>query len=331
MDMSGAGKGGRAQAAGKKYSMKAASMRTGLTPHAIRAWERRYGAVSPSRDSNNRRYYDEGDIERLTLLHKATEAGFQIGSIAGYSGDELRGLLAGAAVKAESPGAFGPDDTPKESPDDPAGYFERFIFYLERMDAQALDSLLVSAEAALGRNALLERIVVPLMEKIGDMWRRGEIRIAHEHLATQTVRTFLGGLLSSQSIYPGAPHALVTTPSNQVHELGALAAAVAASSEGWNVSYLGPNLPAEEIAGAVAHFRSKAVIMSLVYPEADPLVESDIRKLRRLLPGTPFIVGGRARESYSAVLAETGCIAVDHLYGLRRALETLQRHAPHQP
>ncbi len=307
--------------------MKAASKRTGLTPHAIRAWERRYGAVSPSRDSNNRRYYDEGQIERLTLLHKATEAGFQIGSIAGYTGDELRELLVSVPEKAAVPGDAASSGPSGEAPA-PGEYIELFRLYLERMDVKALDALLVSAEAALGRNALLERMVVPLMEKIGDMWRRGEIRIAHEHLATQTVRTFLGGLLSSQSIYPGAPHALVTTPSNQVHELGALAAAVAASSEGWNVGYLGPNLPAEEIAGAVAHFRSKAVIMSLVYPEADPLVESDIRKLRRHLPGTPFIVGGRARESYSAVLAETNTIVVDHLYSLRRALETLQRTAP---
>ncbi len=81
--MNGTGKGSR-ESAVKRYSMKAVSLRTGLTPHAIRAWERRYGAVSPSRDSNNRRCYDEGDVERLTLLHKATEAGFHIGSIAGY-------------------------------------------------------------------------------------------------------------------------------------------------------------------------------------------------------------------------------------------------------
>ena len=322
--MNGTGKGSR-ESAVKRYSMKAVSLRTGLTPHAIRAWERRYGAVSPSRDSNNRRCYDEGDVERLTPLHKATEAGFHIGSIAGYSGDELRDLL------TETPGRSGkssPIPTPgmdEEVSGNPEDYVEKFILALEKMDVKSLDSLLAVAEIDLGRNVLVDRVVVPLMERVGDMWRRGEIRIAHEHLATQTVRTFLGGLLSSQGTYPRAPHALVTTPSNQVHELGALAAAVAASSEGWNVNYLGPNLPAEEIAGAVNHFGSKAVILSLVYPESDFMVENEIRKLRKHLPGVPFVVGGRARQSYAQVLKETGAIIVDDLYGLRRALEALLR------
>ena len=322
--MNGTEKGSR-ESAVKRYSMKAVSLRTGLTPHAIRAWERRYGAVSPSRDSNNRRCYDEGDVERLTLLHKATEAGFHIGSIAGYSGDELRDLL------TETPGRSGkafPIPTPgmdEEVSGNPEDYVEKFILALEKMDVKSLDSLLAVAEIDLGRNVLVDRVVVPLMERVGDMWRRGEIRIAHEHLATQTVRTFLGGLLSSQGTYPRAPHALVTTPSNQVHELGALAAAVAASSEGWNVNYLGPNLPAEEIAGAVNHFGSKAVILSLVYPESDFMVENEIRKLRKHLPGVPFVVGGRARQSYAQVLKETGAIIVDDLYGLRRALEALLR------
>ncbi len=207
----------------------------------------------------------------------------------------------------------------------PEDYVEKFILALEKMDVKSLDSLLAVAEIDLGKNVLVDRVVVPLMERVGDMWRRGEIRIAHEHLATQTVRTFLGGLLSSQGTYPGAPHALVTTPSNQVHELGALAAAVAASSEGWNVNYLGPNLPAEEIAGAVNHFGSKAVILSLVYPESDFMVENEIRKLRKHLPGVPFVVGGRARQSYAQVLKETDAIIVDDLYGLRRALEALLR------
>lgn len=326
--MNGTEKGSRESAAVKRYSMKAVSMRTGLTPHAIRAWERRYGVVSPSRDSNNRRCYDEGDVERLTLLHKATEAGFHIGSIAGYSGDELRDLLTempGQSGKP-SPAAYippaGMDGEVSRIPED---YVEKFILALEKMDVKSLDSLLAAAEIALGRNVLVDRVVVPLMERVGDMWRRGEIRIAHEHLATQTVRTFLGGLLSSQGTYPGAPHVLVTTPSNQVHELGALAAAVAASSEGWNVNYLGPNLPAEEIAGAVNHFGSKAVILSLVYPESDVMVENEIRKLRKHLPGVPFVIGGRARQSYAPVLKETGAITVDDLYGLRRALEALLR------
>jgi methylmalonyl-CoA mutase cobalamin-binding subunit len=131
-------------------------------------------------------------------------------------------------------------------------------------------------------------------------------------------------MLSSQRDFAGAPSLVVTTPSEQLHEIGALSAAVTAASEGWNVTYLGPNLPAEEIAGAVKYNNSKVVILSLIYPENDPVVTEELRKLRRYLPNTPIITGGRARESYLPVLEEIGAIVVDDLYQVRTTLQDLR-------
>jgi len=311
---------------GKKFSMKVASRMSGLTPHAIRAWERRYGVIKPGRDSNNRRFYRESDIERLTLLHKATDAGHPISQIAGYSRDELREIVGNMNV-IDLPSRMTPE--PRITGDltlvrDYNAYVDEILGAIEKMDRKSLEETLISVETETGRNALLERVVIPLMERIGDLWRKGEMRISHEHLASQAVRTFLGSLLASQKTFPGAPHVLVTTPSDQVHEIGALSAAVTAASEGWNVTYLGPSLPSEEIAGAVLHNGSKALILSLIYPESDPLVARELLKLRRYLPGTPIIVGGRARQSYSQVLSEIGAVVVNDLYGVRTVLESIR-------
>lgn len=310
----------------RKFSMKVASRMTGLTPHAIRAWERRYGVVTPGRDSNNRRYYGEGDIERLSLLQKATGAGYPISQIAGYSREELQDIVNRMNVI----------DLPQRRIVEPlkAGdlsivrdynnYIDGIISSVERMDRKALEEIMLAIETETGRNALLDHVVIPAMEKIGDLWRKGELRISHEHLATQSVRTFLGSLLASQKTFPGAPHAVVTTPSDQVHEIGALSAAVTAASEGWNVMYLGPSLPAEEIAGTVTYNDSKALILSVIYPESDPLVARELRKLRRYLPGLPVVVGGRARNSYSQVLSEIEAVVVNDLYDLRAVLESIR-------
>ena len=309
----------------KKYSMKVVSKRTGLTPHAIRAWERRYHVVSPKRDSNNRRFYTEHDIERLTLLREATGAGFPISQVVDYTDDELREIV----------GEMNVIDLPLRKPEMVKGrdisvvkdnevYIESFMSALDQMDRKALENLLISCETEIGRNALLERVILPLMERIGELWRRGEVRVSHEHLASHVVRTFLGNLLSSQKAFPGAPNALVTTPSDQWHDIGALAAAVTAASEGWNVSYLGPNLPAEEIAGAAKYNNSSVVILSLIYPEKDPAVIQELRKLRSHLPGVPVIAGGRARESYSGVLEEIDAVQVSDLYQIRAALENIR-------
>lgn len=310
----------------RKYSMKVVARRTGLTPHAIRAWERRYGAVSPHRDSNNRRYYREADVERLILLREATEAGFPISQVAGYGNEELLDIVGeinviDLPVRKMKETVKGKDISVVREDE---GYIESFISALEQMDRKALESILITCETEIGRNALMERVIVPLMERIGDMWRKGDIRVSHEHLATHIVRTFLGGLLSSQKDFPGAPNVLVTTPSDQWHDLGALSAAVTAASEGWNVTYLGPNLPAEEIAGAAKYNNSRAVILSLIYPENDTAVVEELRKLRRSLPGVPIIAGGRARESYSEALKEIDAVVVADLYQVRAALDNIR-------
>ena len=81
------------------HPMKVVSLRTGLSPHVIRIWERRYKAVVPDRSSTNRRLYSEDDIERLSLLRRATNAGYAIGQIAGLAlspGARLCGALLGA-------------------------------------------------------------------------------------------------------------------------------------------------------------------------------------------------------------------------------------------
>ncbi len=110
-----------------------------------------------------------------------------------------------------------------------------------------------------------------------------------------------------------------------MHDIGALITAVTAASEGWNVTYLGANLPSEEIAGSVKKNNCKAVILSIVYPEDDPSLIQEIRKLRRSLSDSVVIIaGGRASASYKSVLDEIGALQVDSLYKIRTILEALR-------
>ena len=74
------------------HPIKVVSRRTGLTPHVIRAWEKRYHAVTPKRTRTNRRVYTDEDVERLLLLRRATLAGRSIGvSQAAPDGQSLAG------------------------------------------------------------------------------------------------------------------------------------------------------------------------------------------------------------------------------------------------
>lgn len=296
-----------------RHPIGVVARRTGLKPDLIRAWERRYGAVEPGRSDTRRRFYSDEDVERLGLLRRAVETGRSIGQIANLSNQELETLIAAEPAPP----------SPSDADGDVAGtLLELCLAAARRLEVAELELHLERASVALSRNNLLERLLVPLLHHLGELWQRGDLRPTHEHLASAVVRSFLGGMYRAYDTPATAPHLLSTTPSRQRHELGALIVAAVAAGEGWRVTYLGPDLPSEEIAAAARDKGARVVALSLVYPPDDPLLGDDLRRLRRLLPSTTtLIAGGRAAHAYGAVLDEIGAARVADLPSLRRELE----------
>ena len=72
-----------------QYPIRAVARRTGLTPHVLRAWERRYGAVEPARSGGGGRLYSNADILRFRLLARLVREGHAIGQVAHLPTDEL--------------------------------------------------------------------------------------------------------------------------------------------------------------------------------------------------------------------------------------------------
>lgn len=313
-----------------RHPIGVVSRRTGLKQDLIRAWERRYGAVEPARSDTNRRFYSDADVDRLNLLRRAVDGGRSIGQAAELSDDELDELIAedraaAAAVKKRREPipvvASAPPSAQVES------VLETCLAAVRRLDAADLEGQLQRAAVDLGRTALLERVLAPLMEQIGEMWRQGELRPIHEHLATAAVRSLIATLQQGQPT-ASAPRLLVTTPAGQVHEVGALLAAATAAAEGWRVTYLGPDLPAEEIAAAARQVGARAVALSVTYPPDDPRLGDELQRLQRLLDdGVAMLVGGRAADSYAAALHGTPAHLTEDLGELRQLLEALRTTA----
>ncbi len=306
------------------HPIRVVARRTGLTAHVIRAWEKRYGAVEPKRTETNRRVYSLEDIERLALLRRATLAGRSIGQIATLPMDELRALVEEdeAAARSVEP-ATGYE--PRATRDDASKILRACLQAVEALDAPAIQTVLNRASVSLTRPTLMQEVIVPLMHRLGDAWRDGAVRVAHEHLASAVVRSFLGSLNGAFESRPTAPEIVVTTPSGQLHELGALLVAATAAAGGWRATYLGPNLPSEEIAAAVRQNRTRAVGLSIVYPTDDPHVRTELRRLQQLLdPQVAVLVGGRSAGSYRDVIEASGMIYASDLAALREALDSLR-------
>lgn len=304
-----------------RYSIGEVARRTGLKPDLIRAWERRYGAIEPERSATRRRGYSEEDIERLRLLRLVVLGGHSIGRVARLPIEELR-------TRAHSDG--GPGAEVRSIPPEPLAsrtLIEACLDAIRRLDSTDLDRNLHRAAREISSRRLIEEILGPLLQRVGELWHEGTLRPAHEHLASSAIRSLLGELRGASPRDPTAPLLLVTTPARQHHELGALMAAATASDDGWRVIYLGSDLPAQEIAGAASQAGAKAVALSLTYPPDDPDLADEIRRLRRYLPDLPIVVGGRSVGDYAAVLDEIGAFRAADFEALRLLLAAIRRTA----
>lgn len=296
-------------------SIRVVSRRTGLSPHVIRIWERRYAAVEPHRTPTNRRLYTDSDIERLRLLAAATQAGHSIGQIAGLETVELQDLVhQDAPAYLSTPPVVTADE-------EPPAMVARGLVAVHQLDGEGLESELARASIHLSRTRLLDEVVQPLLAQVGEEWHLGTLRISEEHLATATIRSFLGRLLEGDRAPTGAPTIVITTPSGQEHEMGALLAAVSASACGWRVVYLGPQLPADEICSAVQRHNARAVGLSIVFPDDDPLLPAELQRLRQGIGAhVDLLIGGRVATAYGVVLQQVGATLIQDLAHLRRIL-----------
>jgi methylmalonyl-CoA mutase cobalamin-binding subunit len=95
-----------------------------------------------------------------------------------------------------------------------------------------------------------------------------------------------------------------------------------AEESGWDVYYLGPNLPAEEIAAAVRQLGARAVALSIIYRDGDH-VGDELLRLRGMVGSTPIFVGGRASDTLCSRLADIGIACPADLNAFRAALQAV--------
>jgi DNA-binding transcriptional MerR regulator/methylmalonyl-CoA mutase cobalamin-binding subunit len=278
---------------------------TGLSEHVLRAWERRHGAIVPKRSAGGTRRYSAEDVARLRLLAAAVADGAPIRELASLSDEDL------AARAARPAPAKGPSL---------AALFEA----VGQLEVTELERQLGLQLAALGVLPFLETIAVPFLRELGARWERGELQPFSEHAASAALR---GVLTRAQRVVSsrGTSCLVLATPAGERHELGILIVALCAQERGVRVVYLGPDLPAEEIARAALDARAQAVGLGIV--ALDPTIAGrEVRAVRRRLPdavelwlggagagrlasqpdGTRFVPDLAALDTRLALLAESG-------------------------
>jgi len=297
----------------KEQPIKSVAGLTGLSPHVIRIWEKRYRAVSPERSQTNRRFYTEEDIERLQLLAYLTRQGHRIGQVAGLSVEELKNLV--KVMEKDRP--------IEEKTEHSTDLINQCLVAIENFESSALEICLAKATITMNPLTIIDALIIPLLDEIAERWRQGKLRIVHEHFASGILRPFLANFMKSYEIPKHAPRLISATPAGQQDEFGALFLMSAAAVTGWRAIYLGTNLPAEEIAAAAHQILPKLVSLNIVYPKNDPLLFGELKNLRRLLaPETKILIAGSGANSYRTAIESIGAIQTSSFSDLVRVLES---------
>jgi DNA-binding transcriptional MerR regulator len=297
-----------------RHTLAVVSRRTGLRPDLIRAWERRYSAVEPERTARSSRLYSDHDVYRLLLLRQALELGWRIGEVVDQDNPSLERLL-----KEHLP------DGLESRRGERNRLVERHLRFCVRaireLDGSGLLASLDRASLDLGRVDLFDGLLSRLVRHIIEGQDGGSLRTAHEHVASDVVNAFLKDLRGAYPPFETAPHVIVATPPTEYFELDALLLSATARCEGWNTTYLGSNLPAEEAAAAVSQCQAKVIAMSIAVSTDRPVIKAELKKLVRLLDNSAkFVVAGPEASTYHDLLESVGATFLADLHEFREFL-----------
>jgi DNA-binding transcriptional MerR regulator/methylmalonyl-CoA mutase cobalamin-binding subunit len=303
------------------YPIRYVSQRTGLTPHVIRAWEKRYQAVVPHRTAKNRRLYSEDDVLRLKLLKTITDAGHTISQVARLDATDLKHLAQQDITEIPRPRRTNGGPLAPAAAGD---HFKQCLAAVLNLDPESLERSYDRAAIDLTRPVLLRDLIVPLFKEIGKLWHGGSLKIVNEHMATTVTRNFLLNMLRATEILDPAPRIVIATTVGQWHDVGALAVALTAAENGWHPVYYGPNLPAEEIAACVKQTGARAVAISITHLLNQNSLVDELRKLRRYIGNeVTFFVGGRAVVEYTLILKEVNANYIKNIEQFSDELNSL--------
>lgn len=284
-----------------RHPIAVVAERTGLSQDVLRVWERRYGAVKPQRGPDGKRLYTDADIERLGLMHDATRAGRAVSRIASLSTSAI------AALVAEDTEARQQRAPLHARVVDAQSAVEDAIVLIRSLDASRLGERLRRAESQMGVSLFLESVAAPLLRRVGDEWHAGRMTPAQEHLGSSVLHDLAMQTMRAFPASSGAKRVLVATPAGDRHAIGAALIGSLAAVHGWDVIYVGADLPASEIASAAIAAQVRLVALSVIYVDDPQRVLGELRAVRALLPrDIAMIAGGAGAASIAQELTASG-------------------------
>jgi methanogenic corrinoid protein MtbC1 len=154
-------------------------------------------------------------------------------------------------------------------------------------------------EEGMPLSALYQRVIAPAMHELGRLWEQGAITTADEHLATGVTHRVLAALRPPELLElglerrPGRPRALLAAVQGEQHALGLRMAADLLEDGGYEVAYLGADVPTAALVQAVRTLSPDLLALSATMPESRQRLEDAVEAVRAEHPQLPLLIGGQ--------------------------------------
>jgi MerR family transcriptional regulator, light-induced transcriptional regulator len=300
--------GERAQASAGKMRIANVAELTGVPEPTLRAWERRYGVPTPQRAASGYRLYGPGEIEQVREMLRLLANGVAAAEAARTVRDRSQSDAAEAKVAVRDPYALARD---------------AIIEAIRRFDDEALDMQLRTLLFLGPTVALIDRVVVPVLRHVGDLWHSGELGVAQEHLAAHRIGAMVSDLTRLAPGAHGRVRVLLASFADDDHELGLLSTAARFATWGFRPVFLGARTPPDAVGSAVDALEPRLVALSCTVTPARARARELIDGYASACRAVPWIVGGAGTDGVADLVAARGGIIAPQEPA---ALRSLLRH-----
>lgn len=288
---------------GEVFPIRTVVALTGVHPVTLRAWERRYGLISPARTPSGHRLYTQEHIASINRVRALLEKGVAIGQVS-------------RSLKSSVPAANRPWSRLRE----------RMIGAITQFDERLLDETYNEALGAFPLETVTDQLLVPLLEEMGKRWESREGSVAEEHFFSMYVRNKLGARFHHRTHLMQGPKLLGVCAPGEHHEIGLLLFALSAHEAGMRSVLLGANTPLEELPVACRRAECDAVVISSSIESPQGLWSKQLPELTAQI-SQPVYVGGVTSVRQRDAIAAAGAIPLgaDIVQGVHRIHKHLSK------
>lgn len=298
------------------YPIQVVSRRTGISPATLRAWERRYDSVRPTRDANGRRTYTDSVLQHLLICSRLVSHGYRIGDIIDTEPTELAQLYHDLRE----------DDVPDTR--EQVLVHAELVEAAQRFDEGYIHQLIHDALIVHGRTGIVDGFVFPVEAAIRDEVERGALQRIHESWLHVHLYRVLASFVPSSERLHNRPKVMIAVPGPERHDLGLVGSAIHADAAGWAPVLIG-TAPSEQLAAALKTLNAKAVVLVVVTPIYDIALRNEVVRLKALSDvGTRVMFGGRMPDQFRDDLVQEGLEYAPHMRSLQERLSEEAEHPP---